>query len=105
MSECTIEELAVARADGATVIDVREAAEYVDGHVPGAVFVPMSRLPSHTHELDKSRPVYLICASGNRSRAMADFLERSGFDARSVSGGTTAWVSSGHPVVTGRHAS
>ncbi len=97
----TVGALAAAHADGAVVIDVREPGEYVGGHVPGAVLVPMGQLPSRVAELDRSRPVFVICASGNRSRAMADYLERAGFDARSVDGGTAAWVQSGHPVVRG----
>ncbi|EWT03882.1 sulfurtransferase [Intrasporangium chromatireducens Q5-1] len=100
----TITELAAARADGATVVDVREPGEYVAGHVPGAVLMPMGQLPSRVAELDRSRPVYVICASGNRSRAMADFLGAVGFEARSVDGGTTAWAQSGRPVVTGPRA-
>ena len=97
----TVGALSAAHADGAVVIDVREPGEYVCGHVPGAVLVPMGQLPSRVAELDRSRPVFVICASGNRSRAMADYLERAGFDARSVDGGTAAWVQSGHPVVRG----
>ncbi len=100
----TITELAAARADGAAVVDVREPYEYVDGHVPGAVLMPMGQLPSRAAELDKARPVYVICATGNRSRAMADYLCRAGFDARSVDGGTSAWAQSGRPVVTGARA-
>ena len=97
----TVGALAAVHADGAVVIDVREPGEYVGGHVPGAVLVPMGQLPSRVAELDRSRPVFVICASGNRSRAMVDYLERAGFDARSVGGGTAAWVQSGHPVVRG----
>jgi len=100
----TIDELASARVEGATLVDVREAGEYLDGHVPGARLMPMGQLASMTEELDRSRPVYVICASGNRSRAMADLLVRLGFDARSVDGGTTAWQTSGRTVVTGAHA-
>ena len=100
----TIDELAAARADGAVVVDVREATEYVAGHVPGAQLVPMGQLASRAAELDSSQPVYVICSSGNRSRAMADLLVRLGFDARSVDGGTSAWQSSGRPVVTGARA-
>ena len=87
--------------DGANVIDVREPGEYVGGHIPGAVLMPMGLLPSRAGELDRSRPLYVICASGNRSKAMADYLRNTGFDARSVSGGTSGWVSAGRPVVTG----
>ena len=101
MSEVTLGGFAAAHADGAVVIDVREPGKYVGGHVPGAVLVPMGQLPSRTGELDRSRPVYVMCASGNRSGAMTDYLRRAGFDARSVAGGTSGWVGAGRPVVTG----
>ncbi len=101
MADATLDQFAAAHADGATVIDVREPGEYVAGHVPGAVLMPMGQLPSRTHELDQTRPVYVICATGNRSGAMAAYLGRAGFDARNVAGGTSAWVAAGRPVVTG----
>ena len=80
---------------GATVVDVREPGEYVAGHVPGATLVPMGQLASRLGELDKSRPVYVVCASGNRSAAMTDLLRAAGYDAYSVAGGTSAWARSG----------
>ena len=101
MSEVLLDSFAAAQADGAAVIDVREPVEYVGGHVPGAILMPMGQLPSRTGELDRSRPVYVICASGNRSGAMTDYLRNAGFDARSVAGGTSGWISAGRPVVTG----
>lgn len=104
MSTVTLPQFAAALADGAAVVDVREPSEYVSGHVPGARLMPMGQLPSTVHELDRDRPVYVICASGNRSSAMADYLVRAGFDARSVDGGTSAWTQSGRPVVTGPRA-
>jgi rhodanese-related sulfurtransferase len=85
----------------ATVVDVREPGEYVAGHLPGALLVPMGQLPARLEELDRSRPVYVVCASGNRSAAMTDLLVARGFDAYSVAGGTTAWARSGRPVETG----
>ena len=102
MSEVSLDAFAAAHADGATVIDVREPGEYVGGHVPGAVLMPMGQLPSRTTELDRNRTVYVICASGNRSGAMTDYLVHAGFDALSVAGGTAAWATSGRPVVTGQ---
>jgi rhodanese-related sulfurtransferase len=101
MSEVSLEQFAAAHADGATVIDVREPGECVGGHAPGAALMPMGQLPSCTSELDRSRPVYVICASGNRSGAMTDYLVHTRFDALSVAGGTAAWASTGRPVVTG----
>ncbi len=99
--EVEVDHLAGALEDGAVVVDVREPAEYADGHVPGAILVPMGQLPSRLHELDRSSDHFLICASGGRSSAMADFLGQAGFKARSVAGGTSAWVRSGRPIVVG----
>lgn len=101
--EIDVEQFASAHAQDATVIDVREEAEYTQGHVPGARLVPMGQLPGHVENLNREEPVYVICASGNRSAAMTDLLTQSGIDAYSVSGGTTAWADSGRPMVTGTH--
>ena len=101
MSEVTLEAFAAAHADGATVLDVREPGEYVGGHVPGAALMPMGQLPSRTSELDRARPVYVICATGGRSGAMTDYLRHAGFNAFSVAGGTSAWANTGRSVVTG----
>lgn len=88
-------------AEGVQVIDVREASEYVEGHVPGAVFTPMSRIAQYLPQIPRDEHVYVICRSGNRSRTVADFLTAQGFDVTSVSGGTDAWMISRQPVVTG----
>ncbi|HET8560566.1 MAG TPA: rhodanese-like domain-containing protein [Marmoricola sp.] len=98
--EVTVDDLAAHRHTGA-VVDVREPVEYAAGHVPGAMLVPMTRLAASTPDLDPQRRVFVICASGNRSRVMADLLCARGFDAVSVSGGTDAWVRSGRPVEGG----
>ncbi len=104
MREVDLARFAAAHRDGAMVIDVREPFEYVAGHVPGADLVPMNQLPARTAELPRDVPVYVICASGNRSLAAADDLARAGVDAWSVAGGTTGWARAGHPVIRGVHA-
>ncbi|MER6591079.1 rhodanese-like domain-containing protein [Micromonospora purpureochromogenes] len=104
MREVNLAEFAAAHADGAAVVDVREPFEYVEGHVPGARSVPLGQLPAVVGDLPRNRPVYVICASGNRSLAAAQFLARGGIDARSVSGGTGAWARSGRAVVMGANA-
>lgn len=99
--EVTLDQVDAHLRDGRPVIDVREAGEYVGGHIPGARLVPMGQLPARVHELDKSAPVFVVCASGGRSAAMTHVLSNAGFEAYSVAGGTSAWQSSGRPVVTG----
>jgi rhodanese-related sulfurtransferase len=101
MTEVTVDQLVTARHAGAVVVDVREPAEYVTGHVPGAVLIPLAEVPARTAELPTDRPLYVICASGSRSLVASDYLGRTGLEAHSVRGGTRAWIRAGHPVVTG----
>src|SRR5690242_20127856 len=98
MREMSIDQVATAVDRGAVLVDVREPGEFRTGHVPGAVNIPMGQLSARRDELDPSRPVYVVCASGNRSRAMVDLLSASGFDAVNVAGGTAAWVRTGRPI-------
>ncbi|GAB79135.1 Rhodanese-related sulfurtransferase [Austwickia chelonae] len=101
MRECTIDDLARAHSEGATVVDVREPNEYAGGHVPGAMTAPLSRLAGHLSEIPSGGVVYVICASGNRSKAATTLLTNAGHDAVSVQGGTNGWIQSGRPVVHG----
>ncbi|WP_030485872.1 rhodanese-like domain-containing protein [Nocardioides aequoreus] len=98
MRETTVDQLAAALDQGAPVIDVREPAEFREGHVPGATNIPMGQLTARLGEIDPHRPVHVVCASGNRSSAMADVLTANGFDAMDVAGGTRAWIRSGRPI-------
>lgn len=92
---------AARHADTPLVIDVREPQEYAAGHIPGARLLPMGAIPARLDELPTDAPVYVICASGNRSLSVADQLAERGIDAWSVAGGTGAWTESGRPIVTG----
>ncbi|MFD5463872.1 rhodanese-like domain-containing protein [Kitasatospora sp. NPDC127059] len=101
-SEIDLDTFASAWADGGLVLDVREPEEYQAGHVPGAVLVPLAKLPAWA-DAPADRPVYVICASGNRSLVAADWMCARGVDARSVAGGTRGWARVGRPLVTGSH--
>lgn len=98
MRETTIDQLATALDQGAAVVDVREPAEFREGHVPGAINIPMSLLFARLGEIDRDRSVHMVCASGNRSSAMTDALTANGFDAINVAGGTNAWIRSGRRI-------
>ncbi len=100
-SEVDLGRFAAAHADGAFVIDVRQPDEYAQGHVPGAKLIPLGALPQHAGTLPAGQPVYVICASGNRSWTAARWLAGRGIDARSVIGGTGDWIARGLPVVHG----
>ena len=94
-----------AHADGAVVVDVREPDEYLAGHVPGAKLLPLAGVPGRLRELPTDRPVFVICATGNRSLAAAGWMHAAGVDAYSVAGGTSGWTRMGRPVVSGPHDS
>jgi rhodanese-related sulfurtransferase len=100
--EVDLDAFAVAHAGGAVVIDARERYEYACGHVPGAKLVPLASLPTHASGLPREEPVYIICATGNRSLTAARFLAGRGVDAKSVAGGTSGWMARGLPVVSGQ---
>ena len=101
MREVALAAFTAAHSDGAFVVDVREPGEYAGGHVPGATLVPMGQLPSRLPEIPKDKPIYVICASGNRSLSMTSLLVRAGHEAYSVAGGTEAWARAGHPIARG----
>jgi rhodanese-related sulfurtransferase len=99
--EIDIERFAVAHAAGEFVIDCREPVEYSGSHVLGALLMPLGSLGTRIAEVPTDRTVYIICASGNRSLRAAQALVGAAYDAVSVAGGTSGWVASGRPVVTG----
>lgn len=85
--------------DCPVVVDVREPWEYRQGHVPGAMLMPLGQLTMHVNDLDPERPVAVICASGNRSQSAAALLGQKGFKTiYNVVGGTSAWAYYGLPL-------
>jgi SulP family sulfate permease len=87
-------------SDPATVIyDIREVDEYVRGHVPGAVSLPLRVLPERWPELPRDRTVLLVCRSGRRSTRALHMLEDAGLDnVNALRGGILAWRAEGLPV-------
>jgi glyoxylase-like metal-dependent hydrolase (beta-lactamase superfamily II)/rhodanese-related sulfurtransferase len=84
------------------LVDVREPEEYVHGHVPGAINIPQAEIASRLGELPRDRRVLVICQLGMRSLRSAQFLKQAGFtQVATVTGGTSAWIGAGRPLVTG----
>ncbi|WP_127784256.1 rhodanese-like domain-containing protein [Rhodococcus sp. X156] len=94
--QTTVAELSDAVRDQQLVVDVRSAEEFAQGHIPGAVNMPLETLVRHCADLDTAKPVYLVCGGGTRSMEAAGALDLGGFDARPVQGGTRAWTEAGH---------
>ncbi len=99
--EIDVETLAGLQTAGAVIIDVREVDEYEDGHVAGAVLIPLGEVTERVDEVPTDGRVYVICKSGGRSARATEWLITQGLDATNVAGGTLAWIDAGRSVVLG----
>ncbi len=96
---------AAGELEGAIWIDIREADEWQEGHLPGAVHVPRGFLESRIEGVvtDKDSPIVLYCAAANRSAFAAKTLEELGYaNAHSLAGGFTDWKRNGGEIVLPR---
>lgn len=71
---------------GAQIIDVREKNEYEAGHIKSAKNIPMSQMRQRVGEIDKSKPVYVHCRTGQRSYNMTLLLKGLGYDVYNLAG-------------------
>ena len=76
--------------DGAVIIDVRTPAEFNQGHVSGAINLPLQNMPANLNKLKKEQTIITCCASGVRSGAAKRLLKNQGF-VHVHNGGT--WIS------------
>jgi len=93
---------AAVEAGQAVLIDLREPFEHATGVAAGAKLLPMRQLAQRLHEIprDTAVPVFLVCATQNRSRATLDALHGQGLThVRYVHGGMTEWARRGWPMV------
>ena len=98
--EATPQHAHQATASGAAVlINVREAWEWDQVRIPGAVLIPLAELPQRLDEIPDDRDVYVHCRLGGRSSKAVDFLRGHGRPrAINVVGGIEAWQEGGLPV-------
>jgi hydroxyacylglutathione hydrolase len=99
----TLEELHFRWSAGIQVLDVRERAEWDDGHLPGSVHMPYHDLRALPPALDHEQPVAVICASGQRAAVAASLLQRLGAweVLHVVDGGVPTWERAGWPMERG----
>lgn len=97
----TVKDLKAAVDRGASVLDVRTPAEFAEGHIAGAVNLPLDQVEARADEVPGDRPVYVICRSGNRSAQASVILKKANRDVRNVGGGMNDWGAAGYPVSLG----
>ena len=83
-----LEDAAGLPRDGSvTLLDTRTVGEYSRGHIEGFRNIPVDELRERLGELDKSKPVYVICQSGLRSYIACRILAGNGYNCYNFSGG------------------
>ena len=75
------------RDGSVTLLDTRTVEEFAHGHIDGFTNIPVDELRERLGELDKSKPVYVICQSGLRSYIACRILAGNGFECYNFSGG------------------
>lgn len=83
------------------IIDVRTREEYVQGHIPGAINIPLHELEVRISELEvyKNKTILVYCRSGRRSAVASEILVRNGFTkVYNMLGGIISWIEAGYPV-------
>jgi hydroxyacylglutathione hydrolase len=81
-------------------LDVRTKSEFEEGHVPGALHIPLGRLPERISVVPKGR-VLVHCHSGSRSIIAATYLKNAGYDVTNVPDGLFGYERLGLPIEAG----
>jgi hydroxyacylglutathione hydrolase len=82
----------LAGRNGLQILDVRERSEWDEGHIPGSTFMPWHDIDGLPPGLDPSRPIAVVCGSGQRAAVAASLVQRFGGTAiHVVEGGVPAW--------------
>ncbi len=93
----SVDEIEKHMNNGAVLVDIRNEPSFTEGHIKGAVNIPIKSLPFKMNELDKDKEILVICYIGGSSKMAANLLTKSGFKVKNVVGGMQAWQG---PIVT-----
>ena len=77
----------LSRDGSVTLLDTRTVEEFARGHIDGFVNIPVDEIRERMGELDKRKPIYVICQSSLRSYIACRILAGNGFDCYNFSGG------------------
>lgn len=96
--QVTVEDLADAVGNGQVVVDVRDPAEYAQGHPPSAINIPLDSIVDRCTELDWDTPSTSCPAVTAARWKPLGRSTRAFCQARPVDGGTRGWITSGRAV-------
>lgn len=95
------EATAMINGEKAVLVDLREAKEFNEGHIAGALHIPVSKINSRMSELDKyrDRVIILVDKLGQHAGATGKSLGKAGFQVRRLRGGIGEWAGQGLPLI------
>ncbi|AMB99482.1 rhodanese [Aerococcus urinaehominis] len=83
-------QLVTSQAD-INIVDVRTKELYDEGHVPGAIHIPLSQIPDSLDQFDKDQHYYIICQKSIKSKEACQILSQHGYNVTNVSEGSPAY--------------
>jgi rhodanese-related sulfurtransferase len=85
----------------AAIVDIRDAGEYKEGHIPQARHIPFGALRERLGELAKAKdkPILVYCRNGATSQSACVLLKKSGYaNVHSLKGGLSSWLDAHLPI-------
>ena len=74
-----------------TLLDVRENEEIAIAKIQSSTHIPMGQIVDRIDEIDKNKPVIVMCHSGGRSARVCVYLAENGYDSTNLAGGINSW--------------
>lgn len=97
----TNQTILAANREGAQLVDIREPNDYKTAHIAGAINIPAAQLNESLSRLDKTKPVIIICTTGQRAQTVVATLQQQGYTQVAIlDGGMAAWRREALPTVS-----
>lgn len=82
------------------ILDVRNPDEFLEGHIAGAMNIPLPQIPERVNELKDFGKIYIHCKRGGRAKSAFEALQKLGLSNIVCVGdaGMDAWQERGYPV-------
>ncbi|MBQ8559153.1 MAG: ATPase [Tyzzerella sp.] len=92
MKSIEIKEIEKLEPGQVTIVDVRGQDDYKRNTIPYAINISIEEFQNGLPDLDKAKPVYVLCYTGEKSELIVEQLEEAGYDAANISGGYRAFL-------------
>ena len=92
MKSIDIKELEKLEPARITIVDIRKQEDYERNTVPHAVNIPMEKFENNLPDLDKEKPIYVLCYTGEKSESIVEKLEEAGYNVTNITGGYRAFL-------------